>query len=64
MSGIGRTLADLELRNAATMRSAQAAYDNMLPPEPTAEDDLAAAAKVTLPVAPPAPASTPELSPP
>lgn len=29
MSGIGRTLADLELRNAATMRRAQAAYDGM-----------------------------------
>ena len=29
MSGIGRTLADLELRNAATMRKAQAAYDGM-----------------------------------
>lgn len=42
MSGLGRTLADLELRNAATMRSAQATYDNLAPPEPTAEDDLAA----------------------
>lgn len=42
MSGLGRTLADLELRNAATMRSAQDAYDNQAPPEPTAEDDLAA----------------------
>ena len=29
MSGIGRTIADLELRNAATMRKAQAAYDGM-----------------------------------
>lgn len=45
MSGIGRTLADLELRNARTMRSAQSAYDNAEPPEPSADDDLAAEAQ-------------------
>lgn len=37
MSGLGRQLADLELRNAATMRRAQEAWDNMAPPEP--DDD-------------------------
>ena len=39
MSGIGRTLADLELRNAATMRQAQAAYDGMDDPDDRMEDD-------------------------
>ena len=39
MSGIGRTLADLELRNAATMRRAQAAYDSMDDPDDKFEDD-------------------------
>ena len=39
MSGIGRTLADLELRNAATMRRAQAAYDGMDDPDDKFEDD-------------------------
>lgn len=34
MSGLGRTFADLELRNARTMRSAQEAWDNAEPPEP------------------------------
>ncbi len=33
MSGLGRTLADLELRNARTMHAAQAHYDNLTPPE-------------------------------
>ena len=39
MSGLGRTLADLELRNAATMRRAQAAYDGMDDPDDKFEDD-------------------------
>ena len=33
MSGLGRTFADLELRNAAAMRSGQARYDAMTPDE-------------------------------
>ena len=41
MSGLGRTFADLELRNAATMRAAQERWDNMAPPEPSADDELA-----------------------
>lgn len=44
MSGLGRTFADLELRNAATMRAAQERWDNMAPPEPSADDELAAEA--------------------
>ena len=40
MSGIGRVFADLELRNAATMRRAQAAYDGMDDdPDDKFEDD-------------------------
>ena len=39
MSGLGRTLADLELRNATTMRRAQEAWDNMAPPEDIEDDD-------------------------
>lgn len=31
MSGLGRAIADLELRNAATMRAAQEHYDNLAP---------------------------------
>lgn len=33
MSGIGRTLADLELRNARAMSAGQSRWDNMAPPE-------------------------------
>lgn len=39
MSGLGRVFADLELRNARVMRSAQEAWDNMAPPE-LDEDEL------------------------
>ena len=42
MSGLGRTLADLELRSARAMSAAQERWDNMAPPEPTELDDLAA----------------------
>lgn len=42
MSGLGRSFADLELRNARAMREGQARWDNMSPPEPTELDDLAA----------------------
>lgn len=34
MSGLGRTLADLELRSARAMSAAQERWDNMAPPEP------------------------------
>lgn len=39
MSGLGRTLAGLELRSARAMSAAQAHYDNLSPPEPD-DDDL------------------------
>jgi len=44
MSGLGRIWADQELRNAAAMRAAQDRWDNMAPPEPSADDELAAEA--------------------
>ena len=40
MSGLGRQIADLELRNARTMRAAQDRWDNMAPPEPDETDDI------------------------
>ena len=40
MSGLGRALADLELRSARAMSAAQAHYDSLSPPEPD-DDDIA-----------------------
>lgn len=40
MSGLGRTLAGLELRSARAMSAAQAHYDNLSPPEPDETDDI------------------------
>ena len=40
MSGLGRSFADLELRNSRAMAAGQARWDNMAPPEPTELDDL------------------------
>jgi len=37
MSGLGRAIADLELRNSRAMSAAQARWDNMAPPEPDDE---------------------------
>lgn len=39
MSGLGRTLADLELRNAAAMRAGQARYDNAAPDDDELPED-------------------------
>jgi hypothetical protein len=40
MSGLKRAIADLELRNAATMRGAQLAYDNLAPGDDFDDDWL------------------------
>lgn len=47
MSGLGRQIADLELRNAATMRAAQARYDNAAPPEGPSDDQHALLQSIT-----------------
>lgn len=39
MSGLGRLIAEQQLRSDAAMRAAQEAWDNMAPPEPD-DDDL------------------------
>jgi hypothetical protein len=41
---LGRQFADIELRNARAMRDGQARWDNASPPEPSANDKLAAEA--------------------
>jgi len=42
MSGLGRSFADLELRNARAMRAGQSRWDNAAPPELPPDDNLAA----------------------
>lgn len=41
---LGRLIADQQMRNAAAMRAGQDRWDNMAPPEPSADDELAAEA--------------------